>query len=85
MSTALILYSFFALRLCPPEFNVQPFLLVVRNPYPEIYKGCDFDKGTRLIFVDWVIIAVVEAGTLNTNRFRGFRLIGLGTTQLCLF
>jgi len=49
----------------------KSFLLVVQNQYPELYRGCAFTKSTRLIFADWVIIAIVEGGMPSTSDFRG--------------
>ena len=45
-------------------------LLVIPNPYPEIYRGCVALGGTNLIFVNWAVFAVVEGGTLTTRLKR---------------
>ena len=65
--------------------SAQPFLLVIENQYPEIYGGCAYNHATRLIFVDWIMLSVVEGGTLRSTNFRGLWLIWTGSTQLSLF
>ena len=47
-------------------------LLVVHNPYPEIYRGCAVIKATRLVFVNWVVFIMVEGGTPTTVWFKVF-------------
>jgi len=61
VGTAFIL-CFPVLRL-PASGNL--FLPAIKNPYPEVLRGCVFDSGTRLVYVSWVIITVEEGGKLR--------------------
>ena len=48
--------------------RVRPLPLDTQNPYPEIYRGCAYDTATRVIYVNWVILTIVEGGTLSTTQ-----------------
>jgi len=60
---------FFPHSTAVPARGAKPFPPVVQNQYPELYRGCAFTKSTRLIFADWVVIAIVEGGTPSITRF----------------
>jgi hypothetical protein len=46
-------------------------LLVIDNPYPDIFRGCLALTATKLIFVNWVLFTVMEGGTSSTILFQG--------------
>jgi len=76
--------SFFLCSTSVPP-SAKPFPLAIQNPYPEIFRGCFYGDGTRLIFVNWVIIVIEEGGTLSAVQSQEFSLTGTGTTQLITF
>jgi len=78
---ASLLFSIMCLRL---RVLAELFLLAVWNPYPEVYLGCIYNRGTRLVFANWVILSIEEGGTLRPYS-RRLRLIGAGTMQLILY
>ena len=43
--------------------NAKTFLLVMRNPYPGLIRGCVAISATKLVVVNWVIFIVMEGGT----------------------
>jgi len=53
-------------RFTAAPASAELFLSVKENPHPEIFRGCIFEGGTRLIYVGWVILTVEEGGTLGT-------------------
>jgi len=61
--------SFFFPRSAYMPASAKTALLVVQNPYPEIYRGCMATRATRLIFVNWVVFIVMEGGTLHTTWY----------------
>jgi len=77
--------SLFLFRSTSLSMGVKSFPPDTSNPYPELYKGCVYNEATRLIFVNWVIITVVEGGMPSTTQFRRVSLIRAETTQLILF
>lgn len=81
MGTTLILRSFSPRSAYVPA-SAKIVLLVVQNPFPEIYRGCMATRATKLIFVNWVIFIVMEGGMLHATRYWESWLIDTGTTQL---
>jgi len=35
-----------------------------RNPYPELHRGCVYNKANRLVYANWLIITIVEGVVL---------------------
>ena len=66
MGAAVIFHSLSA----PTSAGTELFLLAVWNPYPEVYRGCIYNRGTRLVFVNWVIISIEEGGAPKTYSRR---------------
>lgn len=58
--------SLFFLPSTSVPASAKPFPLAIQNPYPEIFQGCTYGSGTRLVFATWVITAIEEGGTLMT-------------------
>ena len=65
MGTTLTLCSFrFGSTFVPASAKI--FLPAIWNPYPEIYRGCAYGGGTKVIFANWVVLTIEEGGTLRT-------------------
>ena len=50
------------LRSLSVPTSAKSFLPVIRNPYPEVIRGCVAISATRLVFVNWVVFIVMEGG-----------------------
>lgn len=51
-------------------------LPVIQNPYPEIYRGCVAIRATKVIYANWVMFTIMDAGMLIHHVIYGFMLIG---------
>jgi len=59
--------------------SAELFVLDIRNPYPEISRGCALASANRLIFAVWVVFTLVEGGTSSVTQFMNLWLIRTGS------
>lgn len=55
-------------------------LLVIQNPYPEIYRGCIAIRATKIIYANWVMFTIVDGGMVIHHAIYGFWLTRTSTT-----
>jgi len=75
------------LGLCqiPNGIIAERFIQVIDfipNPYPEIYRGCVALSATKLIFVSWVVFAMMEGVVLALMIISALRTYRKNTSKL---